>query len=129
MPLSFGAEILNEGAFGQVSCIVAEGDEPLSISWSFHGSDITTDLGIITSQVGTRMTMLIIHSVGHRHRGNYTCIAQNPAGMVSQTVELKVNGKFIFFAKALELCTKLFLFIYFRTSRFAALVFWQTYHE
>jgi Immunoglobulin I-set domain len=103
MPLSFGADILNEGAFAQVSCIVAEGDEPLSISWSFHGSDITSDLGIVTSQVGTRMTMLVISSVGHRHRGNYTCIAQNSAGTVSQTVELKVNGKFLLIEKALEL--------------------------
>ena len=94
MPLSFGAEILNEGAFAQVSCIVAEGDEPLTISWSFHGSNITTDLGIVTSQVGNRITMLIIPSLGHKHSGKYTCIAQNTAGIVSRTVELKVNGNF-----------------------------------
>jgi hypothetical protein len=104
MPLSFGAEILNEGAFAQVSCIVGEGDEPLTISWSFHGSGITNDLGIVTSQVGTRMTMLIISNVGHKHSGNYTCIAQNAAGIVSQTVELKVNGNFIEFGRHWKFC-------------------------
>jgi hypothetical protein len=113
MPLTFGAEILNEGAFAQVSCIVGEGDEPLTISWSFHGSHITTDLGIVTSQVGNRMSMLIISSVGHKHSGNYTCIAQNTAGTVSQTVELKVNGNIFRITKALEIiltmCFLLFL--------------------
>ena len=104
MPLSFGADILNEGAFAQVSCIVGEGDEPLSISWSFHINDITTDLGIVTQQIGNLMTMLIISSVGHKHSGNYTCIAQNAAGTVSQTVELKVNGKLYLNCKALDLC-------------------------
>ena len=92
LPLSFGAEVMDEGGFGQVSCIVTKGDEPLSISWSFHGSDITTDLGIMTAPIGNRGSMLIISSVGHRHRGNYTCTAKNEAATMSETVELKVNG-------------------------------------
>ena len=93
LPLSFGAEVMNEGAFAQVSCIVTEGDEPLVISWSFHGSNITSDLGIVTTPIGSRGSMLIISSVGHRHRGNYTCKASNIAGTRSQAATLKVNGK------------------------------------
>ena len=92
LPLTFGAEVMDEGGFAQVSCIVTKGDEPLTISWSFHGSSITTDLGIMTAPVGTRGSMLIISSIGHRHRGNYTCTAKNKAAAMSETVELKVNG-------------------------------------
>ena len=94
LPLSFGAEVMNEGAFAQVSCIVSEGDEPLAISWSFHGSSINSaGLDIVTTPIGSRGSMLIISSVGHRHRGNYTCKASNAAGTRSQTATLRVNGK------------------------------------
>lgn len=84
---------MNENDFAQVSCIVRKGDEPLSISWSFHGASISSHLGIMTSPIGSRGSMLLISSVGHKHRGNYTCSAKNSAGTESQTVELKVNGK------------------------------------
>ena len=71
-----------------------KGDEPLLISWSFHGAEVTTDpgVGIVTTPLGTRGSSLMIPSVGHRHRGNYTCNAKNGAGKFSQTVQLKVNG-------------------------------------
>jgi Immunoglobulin I-set domain len=84
---------MNEGSFAQASCIVSEGDEPLTISWTFYGTDITADLDISISPIGTRGSMLLISSVGHKHRGNYTCTARNMAGSTAQTVELKVNGK------------------------------------
>ena len=84
---------MNEGDFAQVSCIVTKGDEPLHISWSFHGNDISSDLGITTMPMGVRGSALIIPSVGHKHRGNYTCQAKNLAGKRFETVELKVNGK------------------------------------
>ena len=43
--------------------------------------------------MGARGSALIISSVGHKHRGNYTCQAKNLAGKRFETVELKVNGK------------------------------------
>ena len=91
--MSFGANVMNEGSFAQVSCIVPVGDEPLSISWSFHGAEVTTDPGIITSPLGTRGSSLMIPQVGHRHSGHYTCKAKNAAGVASATVELMVNGQ------------------------------------
>ena len=68
------------------------GDEPLTISWFFHGSHITPELGIVTAPIGHRGSMLLISSVAHKHRGSYTCSAKNEAAIVSSTVELKVNG-------------------------------------
>ena len=93
LPLSFGAAVMSEGDFAQVSCIVRRGDNPLSIAWSFHGSNITSDLGIMTTPIGGRGSMLVIPSVGHKHRGTYTCNASNIAGVRIETVELKVNGE------------------------------------
>ena len=92
MPFSFGTEVMNEGAFTQLSCVVTEGDMPLSISWSFHGHNLTSGLGIETSNMGPRASILMINSVGHRHRGSYTCTASNKAGKVSYTTKLNVNG-------------------------------------
>lgn len=73
-------------------CTVTEGDEPLKIRWTFHGHDISSDLGIQTANLGSRTSILIISSVGHRHRGNYTCRATNKAGNITSTAVLRVNG-------------------------------------
>ena len=83
---------MNEGSFAQVSCIATEGDEPMTISWTFHGSKISSDLGIITTPIGTRGSMLLISSVGYQHNGEYTCTAKNHAGQKSETTHLFVNG-------------------------------------
>ena len=93
LPLNFGKEINNEGDFAQLTCIIVSGDEPLSLSWSFHGRDVSAaDLGVKIMNVGSRTSLLIIESDGHRHSGAYTCKAQNLAGSSSQTADLKVNG-------------------------------------
>ena len=83
---------MDEGSFAQVSCIVTKGDQLLSISWSFHGHDISSDLGIITTPLGKMGSSLMITSVGHKHRGTFTCKASNQAGNTTQSVELRVNG-------------------------------------
>lgn len=93
LPLTFGQEVMNEGQFAQVICIVTQGDEPLSISWSLHGQTVSSEPGLSTATLGTRTSMLTIQSVGYRHSGLYTCTVSNGAGSRSQSVELKVNGK------------------------------------
>lgn len=92
MPLTFGADILDEGQFAQVICIVAKGDEPLKLSWSLQGEIVSSEPSLTTSSLGTRTSMLTIQSVGYRHSGTYTCTASNKAGTFSQSAELKVNG-------------------------------------
>ena len=49
-PLSFGRDVVDSGDFAQLSCIAMKGDEPLSVSWTFHGA--TGDPGIVTSPIG-----------------------------------------------------------------------------
>ena len=37
----------------------------------------------------------MIPTVGHKHRGTYTCKAANAAGVRTEIVDLNVNGKHI----------------------------------
>jgi hypothetical protein len=94
MPLTFGADVLDEGQFAQLICIVGKGDEPLTISWSLQGEIVSSEPSLSTSSMGTRTSLLSIQSVGYRHKGTYTCTASNPAGSAARSVELKVNGNF-----------------------------------
>ena len=92
VPLSFASDVLDEGEFAQLLCIVRKGDEPLVLSWALKGATISSEPGLTTASLGTRTSMLTINSVGYRHSGTYTCTAKNKAGSSSQTAELKVNG-------------------------------------
>ena len=93
MPLTFGAELLNEGQFASLVCIVTQGDEPLAITWSLQGEVVSSEPGLTTTTLGSRTSVLTIQSVGYRHSGQYTCTASNFAGSKSESVELKVNGE------------------------------------
>ena len=80
----------------------------MSISWSFHGATgapgpgiVTTPIGNITTgslqvvwlwSAGSRGSMLVISSLTRDHDGNYSCTAQNQAGLVTETTVLRVNG-------------------------------------
>ena len=90
--INFGQDIFDEGSSAQILCSVSAGDEPLTITWSFHGINISSDSGIITNNFGSKNSILMINSVSHGHRGMYTCLAKNKAGSASSTAELKVNG-------------------------------------
>ena len=135
---------MDAGASAQVLCIVTKGDLPLNIAWSFHGSNITSDLGISTMPTGPMGSLLMIPSVGHKHRGSYTCKAANSAGVRTQTVELKVNGKkrgtqegtgfFAFFLMAsslswVQLCLFDYKPILFRSTRPSPSVLWEKHYE
>ncbi len=91
-PFAFSQDVMNEGDFVQLTCVINSGDEPLTISWTFHGDKVGPETGITTTNLGPRMSILAISQVGYRHRGNYTCQAKNGAGVRSHTTELKVNG-------------------------------------
>jgi hypothetical protein len=92
LPFSFGQDVVNQGQLGQLMCTVVDGDEPLKISWSLHGKDLSSGPDLMTSQLGSRTSILMISSVTYRHSGQYTCTASNIAGSASHSAELKVNG-------------------------------------
>ena len=90
---------MNEGDFSQLSCVVTKGDEPLKLSWSFHGHNLTSGKGITITDIGNRISMLVINSIGHKHMGKYTCKAENNAGTVTRSASLKVNGNYFPFVR------------------------------
>ena len=93
--MAFGKEVMSQGDFAQVSCIAAKGDQPLSFTWTFHGSNITNNLDIIITPIGSKGSMLIISSVDYKHSGDYVCTVTNSAGTRKASAELRVNGKLL----------------------------------
>lgn len=91
VPFSFEEPIF-AGFTTQVTCLVSEGDAPIDITWSLHGSESLTDLGISTSKIGSKVSVLIIETTALHHRGNYTCTARNQAGSANYTATLNING-------------------------------------
>ena len=82
----------NAGDTVQVACHVPKGDRPLQVHWLFDGSPPAPNMGISTMMVGHRANFLSISHVRALHSGNYTCVARNPAGIISHSAELVVNG-------------------------------------
>ena len=86
---------MDEGNLAQLFCTVMRGDDPLTIKWSLTGDVISSDADISTTMLGKRTSMLTISSANHRHSGTYTCRATNPAGSVTYSADLVVNGKYV----------------------------------
>lgn len=79
-------------------CSVTKGDQPLKFLWTFQErnegpiENVTTNGGIVITRLNPKISTLSIESVKARHRGNYTCYAQNRAGSASHSAYLAING-------------------------------------
>lgn len=96
VPFSFDEPMYSEDA-AQVTCLVASGDQPLDIWWTFEGHNISVLPGVTVTKVGSKTSLLLIDPVNGLHRGNYTCIVRNPAGSTNYTAGLRINGKRLLF--------------------------------
>ena len=56
--------------------------------------------------------MLVISSVDYSHVGEYTCRATNPAGSVTHSANLRVNGKHRSAQEGTEICLGVFSFFF-----------------
>lgn len=90
----FGEETLNFGDPVSVNCFIMSGDLPMNVTWLLNGHPIDFDIGITLGSMGKRTHILNIESASDIHAGNYTCNAQNNAGVVQHTALLVVNGLF-----------------------------------
>ncbi|XP_025202790.1 Down syndrome cell adhesion molecule-like protein Dscam2 isoform X41 [Melanaphis sacchari] len=90
IPFSFGDGPVNSGESIQVVCSVSKGDRPMSITWSFYGEALSSDMGVTTQMLGDATNFLSIPSAGPSNQGNYTCIAKNNAGFDTYTSQLVV---------------------------------------
>jgi hypothetical protein len=91
-PFTFGTAPLESGSVAQVQCLVDTGDPPLSITWHFHGKNVSSQMGITTGRFGQRSSILSIDHVIAGHAGVYTCVARNSFGEASFAAALNVNG-------------------------------------
>ncbi|XP_047735804.1 Down syndrome cell adhesion molecule-like [Hyalella azteca] len=88
--IGFDPEYL-EGDMAQTNCVVQKGDSPLLISWQFNGLPLTNSDHVEIAGMGKRSSILTIDPVMGDHRGNYTCVASNPAGEMAVHAILHVN--------------------------------------
>jgi len=79
-------------------CSITKGDSPIKLWWTFKGDEddhpynLTTNDGILITKPSAKMSVLGIEAVKARHRGNYTCHAQNRAGVAQHSAYLAING-------------------------------------
>lgn len=88
----FGEDILNAGDTVSTICTVGKGDLPLKIRWMRNDHLLKSGNSVLISRSGKRISLLSIENVQHDHIGNYTCIAENEAGVSTHSAVLNVNG-------------------------------------
>ena len=85
------------GMRAQATCLVQEGDQPLTMAWRKDGQPLNPGPEVRVSQVDSYTSILVIESASARHSANYTCVATNPAKTTTTTAALAVRGKFLWF--------------------------------
>jgi Down syndrome cell adhesion molecule-like protein 1 len=98
VPFSFGEDEVNLDDSIMASCSIIKGDSPLRIWWRFYeindalGYNLTTNDGVVVTKPSQKISILAIDAVKARHRGSYSCFAQNRAGISQFSAHLAVNG-------------------------------------
>ncbi|XP_059046488.1 cell adhesion molecule DSCAM isoform X7 [Achroia grisella] len=75
----------------QLNCHVSKGDIPLTITWSFHGEELSSHQGITTMKIGERSSLLTISSATASNSGEYWCHAANRAGVAVHSASVNVH--------------------------------------
>lgn len=98
MPFNFGEDEVNFDDSVTATCSIIKGDLPLMVWWRFTESEesmsynLTTNDGVVVTKPSQKISILAIDAVKARHRGNYTCFAQNKGGSSQFSTYLAVNG-------------------------------------
>jgi len=102
IPFSFGDEEVNFDDAVTAACTITKGDQPIKIWWTLQEAgmpdsyNLSTNDGIVITRNSQKVSILTIEAVKARHRGNYTCHAQNKGGVAQHSAFLSVNGSNIF---------------------------------
>ncbi|KAK4288092.1 hypothetical protein Pmani_038864, partial [Petrolisthes manimaculis] len=84
-------EATRAGMRAQASCLVQEGDRPLTFTWHKDGRPLDPRLDVRISQLNPFTSILVIESADAVHTGNYTCAANNAALTTTSTARLTVS--------------------------------------
>ena len=77
-------------------CSVTDGDLPLTLKWYRHDQLLLPEArasGISITEIGHYESVLRIDDLRPEHNANFTCVAQNFAGIAQHSQTLKVKGK------------------------------------
>jgi hypothetical protein len=97
-PFNFGEDEVNLDDSITLTCSITKGDLPINIWWRFnHGVDalmsynLSSQDGIIITRNSQKLSFLNIETIKAKHRGNYTCYAQNKGGHTSYSAVLAIK--------------------------------------
>lgn len=97
-PFNFGEDEVNLDDQVNLMCSITKGDLPINIWWKFSdGTDnllsynLSSEDGIVITRNSQKLSFLNIEAVKVRHRGNYTCCAQNKGGYTSHSAMLAIK--------------------------------------
>lgn len=87
-------ESIFAGESVHLTCHVSKGDRPLQITWSFQGLEIPyhNNMGVTTTKLGEKASVLSIPTAMGQHSGNYTCTASNRAGRTHHSALVNIHG-------------------------------------
>lgn len=91
-PFVFEDSPVHTKQFVQVTCLVPDGDLPITIKWMLNDKSLDAFPEISTGMVGKRSSFLSIESVSYQNAGIFTCSATNSAGSAIYSANLQVNG-------------------------------------
>lgn len=86
---------LREGMRTRISCVVRDGDLPITISWKKDGKPIPKHATLEIHSTDEFSSSITFRSVTSIHNGNYTCVASNAAATVNYSAELLVHGTYL----------------------------------
>ena len=89
-------EHLRLGQRVSMLCSVTDGDLPLTLKWYRHDQLLLPEArasGISITEIGHYESVLRIDDLRPEHNANFTCVAQNFAGIAQHSQTLRVKGK------------------------------------
>lgn len=93
LPFSFGDEPSYLGESTTLQCSLSIGDMPVKFSWTLNGKPLNDIQGVAITSIGKKSSVISIDSVDEHHAGDYSCLAENRAGLANHTSTLVVKGK------------------------------------
>ncbi|CAM1303010.1 Uncharacterised protein g3435 [Pycnogonum litorale] len=90
LPLHVPHGQIVEGNPLSIMCSIISGDNPITITWTRNEEDVPLGNSVDITTTKT-YSVLQIHELRSMHSANYTCKAENRAGITIQTVEVRVS--------------------------------------
>ncbi|XP_060864231.1 cell adhesion molecule Dscam2 isoform X46 [Metopolophium dirhodum] len=84
-------EKVRSGDSIQLNCHVSKGDKPLELNWLFNDDELSSELSVTTTKLGSSSSVLTIGTVSAAHTGKYTCIASNRIGSYDYSTYINVD--------------------------------------